>query len=175
MSKITVQTGSETTPRIYALLQNAPEREFTYAEMAQELGFDKVVKVLGAANGLKKKGLLVDGAVVVNDGKEYKTLKIADPATAVEFVEKVVSDKELSDGAIDVLKVLSNGEAQVAADMGAILNKQAIAITGVCSSLVKKGLIAKDKVKVVVAGVEKEITQYKITDAGITKVQELMK
>lgn len=172
MSKQIV-TKSATTPKIFNFMKENLEKEFTYAELATELGFDKVTSVLGAANGLKKKGYLVDGAEKVVGDKTYKTIKMVEVADIV-FVEEAVTDSQLTDNAKAVLKILSNGEVQTAGDIAAIINGTAIGVTGTLKPLVTKGIVEKTKTKVVVAGAEKEVTNYKITDQGLTVLKEML-
>lgn len=172
-----VQTSSEATIKSFNFLKEHKGQAFTYKAVADELGFDKTAKVLGSINGLKKKGLVVDGPESIIDGKPYKTIQIADNVGVsldVTFVEKKVSEKELSDKAVAILRTLSDGKAQTSADLAALLNTQAIAVTGSATSLVKKGLLAKNEASVEIAGEQKKIVQYTITDAGLTKVKELI-
>lgn len=168
-----IVTKSTTTPALFNFLKENLGKAFSYAQLAKELGLEKSSSVLGSANSLKKKGFLVDGDEIEIDGKKYKTIKMVEVADVV-FVEEAVKDSQLSDNAKAILKILSNGELQTAGDIAALLNLTAIGVTGSLKPLVNKGIVNKTKAKIAVAGVEKEITQYKITDTGLTVLNELL-
>lgn len=172
MKNITIATGSATTKKVYRFLKQNEGKSFTYAEIAEKLGFDKVASVLGSTNSLVKKGVVANGEEVVRKNKQgldatYKTVTIV-PGVEVAFEDVATKSTGISDKGKALLEAFrANPEPRTAADVADEMSLAAIAVNGVANALVKRGLMERVVEIVSTPEGEREIKLLRITDEGI--------